>query len=78
MPANEGTSNDLVGRRNEFLRPVGDDGVMWQIHPPLDGQRSDYTETYADMFIAYIYDKWITPVKSFPIDPKTWMEETIP
>ncbi len=66
----------FVERRKEFLRPVGDDGVMWQLHPPLDNELSTETETFADMFVAHVYYAWVNPSRISP-DPQKWMEDIV-
>jgi hypothetical protein len=64
----------FVRDRNLFLRP--DDSVIWQIHKPETPSDSNPVETYADMFVAYVYDAWVQPNRFSP-NPQTWMEGTI-
>ena len=62
--------------RNQFMFQPGDDGVMWQLHPPAEGSESNNSETFADMFVAYTYNRWLEPNNVIP-DPRQWMEDTI-
>jgi hypothetical protein len=72
-----GTMPDIFWKkRSLFLRPTGDDGIMWQLHPPADGESSNNSETFADMFVAHVYNAWVNPANISP-NPQEWMEEIV-
>lgn len=74
-PSNTMPEN-FKNQRNQFMLQPGDDGIMWQLHPPLRGHESNNSETFADMFVAHVYNKWLEPNNVIP-DPRQWMEDTI-
>lgn len=64
--------------RDAFLH--GNDDILWQVHKDTTSG-----ETFADMFVAYTFGVWQSPIKTRILqqgapnnpeywDPPTWME----
>jgi len=79
----------LYDNRDLFLRPNEPDGYIdWQQHPSSmvdeNGISTGKTpgETFADMFIAWVYDAWNTSTASENVtavdSAKTWAQPWMP
>lgn len=87
MPSNIVRNRDLFLRPNLWTDPAtglqypspGNDYYDWQLHPhPLPDVAQ--SETFADMFVAWVYDAWNTdPNNSLYVDDaKVWVSPWMP
>ncbi len=79
--ASSGMPADIYTKRDSILRPNNPVGYWtYQQHPSTMGDGQNPSETFADMFIAWVYAVWNTdPANSTDVsDAQNWAEPWMP